>query len=119
MPYQLRLATPGDADAIRAIYNVEVSSSTVTFDLVERSAEEQREWMAAHDGVYPVVVADDGGEVIGFACLSAYRPRPAYSTSAEDSVYVAATRRGEGIGRALLAAVLERGRQHGFHAVVA
>src|ERR1017187_9140650 len=111
---QLRLAERDDAEAIRQIYNVEVLTSTVTFDLVARDPGEQREWMEAHSGVYPVVVAIEEGELIGFACLSPYRPRPAYSTSAEDSVYVAAEHRGKGVGGALLGEIVSLAAAHGF-----
>ncbi len=116
---ELRLAEERDAEAIRQIYNVEVLTSTVTFDLVARGPEEQREWMEAHSGVYPVIVAVEDDEVAGFACLSPYRPRPAYATSAEDSVYVAASHRGRGVGGALLASLVELAGAHGFHAVMA
>ena len=116
---ELRLAEERDAEAIRQIYNVEVLTSTVTFDLRPRDEAEQRDWMEAHSGVYPVVVAVIDGEVVGFACLSPYRPRPAYSTSAEDSVYVAGAHRGAGIGKALLGEVVRLAGVHGFHAVMA
>ena len=115
----IRLGEPTDAEALRAIYNREVLGSTVTFDLVPRSAADQEQWMAEHSGAYPVVVGVDGSEVIGFASLSPYRPRPAYATTVEDSVYVAAHRRGGGVGKALLGAVVELAGQHGFHAVIA
>ena len=75
--------------------------------------------MVAHSGVYPVVVADEGGEVVGFASLSPYRPRPGYATAVEDSIYVAADHRGKGIGRALLSEAVEMARTHGFHSIVA
>ncbi len=116
---EIRRATDADADAIRSIYNREVLGSTVTFDLVERTPEEQREWMEAHSGVYPAIVAVAEGTVVGFASLSPYRPRPAYSTSAEDSVYVASERRGAGVGKALLTEIVELAGAHGFHAVMA
>ncbi|MDA8032685.1 MAG: GNAT family N-acetyltransferase [Actinomycetota bacterium] len=115
----IRLGEPADAEALRAIYNREVLGSTVTFDLVPRSAADQERWMAEHSGAYPVVVGVDGSEVIGFASLSPYRPRPAYATTVEDSVYVAAHRRGGGVGKALLGAAVELAGQHGFHAVIA
>jgi len=108
-----------DAEAIRQIYNIEVTGSTATLDLVPRSPEEQASWMVAHSGVYPVIVADEAGEVVGFACLSPYRPRPGYATAVEDSIYVAAEHRGKGIGRELLNAVVVMARTHGFHSVVA
>ena len=63
----------------RAIYNVEVLESTVTFDLVPRSLEEQRQWLTARSGAHAVLVAERDGDVIGFASLSPYRDRPAYS----------------------------------------
>lgn len=116
---ELRVATESDAEAIRTIYNTEVLSSTVTFDLVARTPEQHALWMEQHSGVYPVIVADEGGEVLGFASLSPYRPRPAYSTTAEDSVYVRSDHRGKGLGKALVAGIVELGAEHGFHSVIA
>ena len=108
-----------DAEAIRAIYNREVSGSTVTFDLVPRSSEDQLAWMAAHAGAHPAVVAVDGHEVVGFGSLSPYRSRPAYATTVEDSVYVRADQRGKGVGRVVLSELVELSVIHGFHAVMA
>lgn len=116
---ELRRGEAGDAEAIRRIYNTEVLGSTVTFDLVARSPAEQQAWMAAHDGAYPVVVAVSDGTVVGFASLSPYRPRPAYSTTVEDSIYVAASHRGQGVGKALLTEVVRLAKAHGFHAIMA
>jgi len=117
---QVRLATIGDAEAIRSIYNREVTESTVTFDLVPRTLADQQEWLTARSGAHAAVVAiDDDDEVIGFGSLSPYRDRPAYSTSVEDSVYVAPGHQGEGVGRALLAELLRTATSHGFHAVMA
>lgn len=119
MRHLVRVATDGDGEAIREIYNLEVLSSTATLDLVPRSPSEHAAWMAAHRGVYPVVVADAGGLVVGFASLSAYRPRPGYATAVEDSVYVAEGHRRLGVGRSLLIAAVDAARHHGFHSVVA
>lgn len=116
---EVRRGLDGDAEAIRSIYNAEVTGSRVTFDLVPRSVEDHWAWMAAHRGAYPVIVAVDGaGVVVGFASLSPYRPRPGYSTSVEDSVYVRADRRGLGAGRLLLASVVDMASAHGFHSVI-
>jgi phosphinothricin acetyltransferase len=117
---QLRLATLADAEAIRTIYNAEVTGSTATFDLVPRNPEEQLVWLAEHRGAYPAIVAeDDDGLIIGFGSLSLYRDRPAYATSVENSVYVGAGRRGSGIGRALMDELIRLATQHGFHTMVA
>jgi len=116
---EIRRATMADAEAIRQIYNAEVTGSTATLDLVPRSPEEQMSWMAAHAGVYPVIVGEEDGLVVGFAALSPYRPRPGYATAVEDSIYVAADRRGKGIGRELLGEAVVMARTHGFHSIVA
>jgi L-amino acid N-acyltransferase YncA len=115
----LRLARPDDAEATRQIYNLEVSTSTVTFDLVPRSLDDQRRWIGARSGAHVVVVAEDEGEIVGFGSLSPWRDRPAYATSVEDSVYVRRDRQGEGIGRTLLVELVRVARAHGFHAVFA
>ena len=114
----VRAAERRDAEAIRAIYNGEVTGSTVTFDMVPRSPEEQLRWLEEHSGAHPALVAADGDEVAGFGSLSEYRPRPAYSTSVEDSVYVHPEWRGRGVGRLLLDGLVEAAQAHGFHAVV-
>jgi L-amino acid N-acyltransferase len=115
----VRLARPADAEAIRTIYNLEVTESTVTFDLVPRTLADQQAWLAEHDGVHPAVVADLGGEVVGFGSLGPYRSRPAYATTVEDSVYVRRDLRGVGCGRAILGELVRLGTVHGFHAVMA
>jgi L-amino acid N-acyltransferase len=118
-----RLATVDDAAAIREIYNREVETSTVTFDLVPRSLVEQRNWLAERAGAFAVVVAelttDDGPVITGFGSLSPYRDRPAYTTSVEDSVYVHRDHQGRGVGKLLLAELLRVATAHGFHAVFA
>ena len=74
----VRAARLADAEAIRTIYNAEVAGSTVTFDLVPRTLEDQRAWLREHDGAHPAIVAEVDGVVVGFGSISAYRPRPAY-----------------------------------------
>ena len=115
----VRLATMDDAEAIRAIYNREVTGSTVTFDLVPRTEDEQRVWIDEHSGAWPAVVAVDGDRVVGFGCLSPFRHRPAYRTTVEDSVYVHHEARGRGVGRALLEELVTLAQAHGFHAILA
>jgi L-amino acid N-acyltransferase len=118
VPVGVRLATLDDAEAVRTIYNREVTGSTVTFDLVPRSLDDQRAWLAAHAGAHPAVVAVSGEAVIGFGSLSPYRDRPAYATTVEDSVYVDRDLRGRGVGRLLLAELVRLAGLHGFHSVM-
>ena len=125
---ELRLAQPSDNDAIRAIYNDAVTGSTATFDLVPRTREEQATWMEDHGGAYPAIVATPAADergggpppaLLGFGSLSPYRARPAYATSVENSVYVAAGHRGAGVGRSILDELVRLARQHGFHTMIA
>ena len=115
----VRLAELADAEATRAIYNVEVLESTVTFDLVPRSHDDQRAWLAAHAGAHPAIVAVNGEEVVGFGSLSPYKDRAAYATTVEDSVYVHRDERRAGVGRLVLDELLKVATTHGFHAVIA
>jgi phosphinothricin acetyltransferase len=117
---EIRLARTDDAAAIAEIYNREVTESTVTFDLEPRSVEAQRRWLAERSGAHAVVVAvDEAGALMGFASLSPYKERPAYRTSVEDSVYIHRDHHGQGVGKALLADLVDRAREHGFHTVIA
>jgi phosphinothricin acetyltransferase len=109
-----------DAEKVRAIYNVEVQESTVTFDLVARSLAEQLAWIDEHSGGHPAIVAVDADDdIVGFASVSPYRPRPAYAPTVEDSVYVRRDCRGKGVGKLLLSDLVEATRSHGFHSMVA
>ncbi len=116
----IRPATIDDAESILEIYNPKVLTSTVTFDLVPRTLDEQRRWLTQRSGAHAVVVTeDDAGQVIGFGALSAYRERAGYATTVEDSVYVADDHQGRGVGGRLLEHLVELGRQHGFHVMMA
>ena len=66
-----------------------------------------------------MVVAEDDGEVVGFGSLSPFRERPAYNGTVEDSVYVRGDQRGKGVGRLLVAELVDLAAQHGFHTVIA
>jgi phosphinothricin acetyltransferase len=117
--FRTRLVERRDAESLRAIYNIEVLESTVTFDLRPRTAAEQLAWIDEHSGGHPAIVAVDGRDVpVAFASLSPYRPRPAYATSVEDSVYVQRDLRGRGLGRLLLGELVGLARDHGFHCIV-
>jgi phosphinothricin acetyltransferase len=116
----LRAAQLEDAEPIAAIYNYEVENTTATFDLVPRTIETQREWLAARSGAFSAIVAHESGTgVIGFAALSTYRDRAGYRTTVENSVYVHRDHQRRGVGRLLLTALLDVARDSGFHTVVA
>jgi phosphinothricin acetyltransferase len=115
----VRLATLDDAAAILGIYNVEVENHTSTFDLVPRTLDEQRRWIAERSGAFSAVVASLDGDVVGFASLSPYKERAAYRTTVEDSVYVSRRHPRMGIGRTLMEHVIGIAADSGFHSIVA
>ena len=120
-PILVRPATLADAGAIAEIYNREVTGSTATFDLVERTVDEQRTWLAQRSGAFAAVVAVDATtkEVVGFAALSPYKERAAYRTTVENSVYVDRDQHRRGIARLLMDHLIERARASGFHSIIA
>ena len=116
---QIRLAKQKDAETIREIYNHEVRNSTATFDLVERTTEEQEEWLTERSGAFSVLVAEMSNKILGFASLSPYESRAAYRTTVEDSIYINEEFRNQGIAGELLFHLLEVAKSSGFHAVIA
>ena len=120
----VRPAALDDAEAMLAIYNHEVENFTSTFDIVPRTLDAQRDWLAERSGAFAAVVAtienrDGTPVVVGFAALSPYKERAAYRTTVENSVYVSRNHGGLGIGRALMDHLIEVARDSGFHAVIA
>lgn len=119
MTLTVRAASAEDLSAILAIYNEQVENSTATFDLEPRSMAAQEEWVKQFEHPYVLLVAELGGEAAGWGCLHPFGGKPGYRFSTEDSVYVRADLRGSGVGRALLAALMDAGGKNGFHTVVA
>ncbi|MDA8196477.1 MAG: GNAT family N-acetyltransferase [Actinomycetota bacterium] len=119
--YALRSVNLRDAEALMSIYNREVVGSRVTLDLVPRSISQQKAWIEEHQGVYPALLAYESSsdEVVGFASVSPYRIRPGYSTTVENSIYIAPDHQGKGLGKFLLSAILDEAAKHGFHACIA
>ncbi len=115
----IRLSEISDAESIAQIYNREVLESFSTFDLRPRTIEEQLDLMRGHGGAYPITVATIEDKIAGFASLSPYKIRPGYSTTVENSVYVAKQFRNLKIGTTLLEDIILKARLHGFHTIIA
>ena len=111
MTLTARAASPADAHAIAAIYNEGIADRVGTFETEPRSTEQIAAWF---DGRHPIVVVEEGREVVAFASTSAYRARPCYAGIAEFSVYVARNRRGAGAGHVAMAALIEAVAAAGF-----
>lgn len=114
----IRLATSADCDAIARIYNEGIVDRIATLETEERSAADRVAWLAERGERYPVLVAEREKQIIGWGSLNPFSPRAAYRFVADLSVYVARDGRGGGVGSAILAALIELARKHGFHKIV-
>jgi L-amino acid N-acyltransferase YncA len=115
-----RDATAADLPAMAAIYAHHVLHGTGTFEEVPPDEAEMANRLARVQGHgWAWLVAEDGGEVKGYAYYAALRDRSAYRFSAEDSIYVRDDVRGQGVGKALVAALLQRAEAAGFRQMYA
>jgi phosphinothricin acetyltransferase len=115
----IRRARPSDVEAITAIYNEAILTTTATFDTEPKTLEDRAAWLSAHTACLPVLVAEAEGVVVGWASLSRWSDRPAYDGTVETSFYVAAAHRGRGIGRRLKEATIREARRLGYHTLIA
>jgi L-amino acid N-acyltransferase YncA len=116
---EIRTAEIEDLGSITEIYNEAILTTTATFDVEPKTPAERLEWFRSHGERYPILVALLGDRVVGWASLSRFSDRPAYDETAETSFYVKAEFRGQGIGRALKAAIIAEARRLGFHSLLA
>ena len=135
--YQVRLATAADAEAICRIYNQGIDDRVATLETGLRTPEERRRWLAGRSPRHPVVVAEvtepagtsgrpsseragpgAPATTVGWGSLNVFNPREAYRFVADFSVYVERSWRGKGVGKVMLARLIELAREHGFHKMV-
>ena len=117
---QIRPSQDGDIAAITTIYAHHVLHGTGTFEIdppTEADMAQRRADVLARG--LPWLVAERDGQVLGFAYANWFKPRPAYRFTAEDSIYVADTARGCGVGRALLQALVDQAQAQGLRKLVA
>jgi L-amino acid N-acyltransferase YncA len=116
----VRDCTQDDLAEVREIYALEVREGTASFELEPPSLAEMAARFAVIEAAgLPYLVAELDGQIAGYAYAAPYRPRPAYRYTVEDSVYVARWARRQGVGRALLAAVIDRASAQGMRQMVA
>jgi L-amino acid N-acyltransferase YncA len=116
----IRPAAANDLAAITGIYADAVRHGTASFEIDPPDQDEMAQrFESLRAGGFPYLVAEVAGAVVGYAYAGPYRARPAYRLTVEDSIYLAATARGRGIGRALLDRLIQDAQAHGFRQMIA
>lgn len=116
----IRNSLPDDIPAITAIYEHHVLHGTGTFEIDPPSCDDMASRRAdVIDKGLPYLVATDGSQILGFAYCNWFKPRPAYRFSAEDSIYLAPEALGRGLGRSLLAELMQRAEAAGVRKLIA
>ncbi len=117
----IRPATRADCPGVLAIYNDAVLTTTATYDYEPRTLEQREGWFDDHarDGYAVFVAEGEGGRIVGWSALNPYHARPGYRFTSENSIYIAADMRGQGLGKLLLAPLIEAARRKGLHAIIA
>ena len=115
----IRKAEEKDLSAIMGIYNKEIKNGIATFDTEEKTLREMKYWFKNHGVKNPVIVAETSDGIVGWASLSKYSNRCAYSDTTELSVYVKDEFQRQGIGNKLMEYILIKGKKAGVHAVIA
>jgi phosphinothricin acetyltransferase len=119
-PFFTRSAQERDVDTITKIYADAVLNGTASYELEPPSRVGMAERVAFFsERGFPFLVADTGKKVLGYAYASPFRPRPAYRFVVENSVYVAPSAKGRGVGRALMLELISRCEGLGFHQMIA
>ncbi len=117
---QIRDALDSDMSGILEIYNDAVLTTTAVWNETPRSADEQRQWFETKQAKgHPVLVAIHEGGVAGFCSYGPFRAWYGYRFTVENSIYVSAAHRRQGIARLLLDALVDRARLQGLHLMIA
>ncbi len=109
---RIRTADERDLPAILAIYNDAVAHTTAIWNETLVDLENRRAWVRERQGRgFPVLVADEGAGAAGYGTFGEFRPHDGYRVTVEHSIYVTESARGRGLGKALLAALIEEARR--------
>lgn len=116
---QVRPARRDDVPALLEIYNDAVLHTTASYDLEPVTLESRLEWYDQKvAGGWPVLVAEEAGEVLGFGTFGTFRGKAGFDATAEHSVYVREGQRGGGLGTALMVPLIAEARRMGLHVLV-
>lgn len=116
---EVREAIKEDLPQMLDIYNDVILNTTAVYDYEPHSLAMRTEWFETKQQQgFPVFVAEENGEIVGFSSIGPFRAWAAYKYTVENSIYVKASRRGKGIAKLLMPPLLEASRQLGMHTIV-
>ena len=117
----IRDAVFADLPALTDILNHYIVHTPINFDVEPYTVDARREWFDEHasQGKYRLVVAEENGQIVGYATTSRWRPKAAYGTTVESSVYCRHDACGRGIGSALYRALFDAIKDEDIHMIVA
>ena len=116
----IREATIEDLPAMLDIYNDVILNTTAVYDYKPHTLEMREQWFATkQEQGFPVFVADESGVICGFSTIGPFRNWAAYKYSVENSIYVASSARGKGIGKLLFPPIIKAAEERNMHTIVA
>jgi phosphinothricin acetyltransferase len=116
----IRDTTIGDLPDILAIHNAAIAETTAIWDEEQVDLSERQRWFdTRQDAGHPILTAEIGGRVAGYASYGQWRPKTGYRRTVENSVYVGADFQRRGVATELMVALIERATASGMHAMVA
>lgn len=115
----IRKATTNDLNVIRDVTNYAILHTTANYDYEPKTEAEIAQWFTdKQNGNWPVLVAEENGEVLGFATYGTFRMKIGYKPTVEHSVYVIEGQQSKGVGRILLSHLIDLCRSEGYHCMV-
>jgi len=109
-----------DLPQLLDIYNDIILHTTAVYDYEPHTLEMRKQWFdAKQQQGFPIFVADDEGEIVGFSSIGPFRAWAAYKYSVENSVYVKANQRGKSIGKILIPPLIDAAKALGMHTIIA
>ena len=116
----IRDATDADLDGILAIHNDAIVNSSAIWDHTVVDRAEREAWFEERTSAgHPVFVVEDEGQVVGYASYAPWRWKYGYRNTVEDTIYLAASHQGQGIGHTLLIRLIDHARAAGHHVMLA
>lgn len=114
----IREAIETDLESVKDIYNQGIEDKIATLETETKDQAYMEEWFAKHIGRYKLIVAEQDGEIVGWASLNQYNSRNAYNGVADLSVYISRDHRGKGIGGLLLQSIEKLAKENDFNKIV-